>query len=151
MTSPLTDQQLDGIEARADAATPGTWTAVELPPNEHDPRPVYWVKTEYIDEDGCTTRQTVADAPWRMADAEYIAAMRPEVAKILVTEARRLRAELAATRTNSLTTEADELVAHCPEHGSRDTVWMNCHCDVAADMRRRALVPTSVASEGGAL
>lgn len=49
-----------------------------------------------------------------------------------------LRAERAATQTKVLATEADEIVAHCPDHGSRDGVWITCHCDVADDMRRRA-------------
>lgn len=50
-------------------------------------------------------------------------------------------AERDATRTKTLTTEADEIVAYCPDHGSKDGVWMDCHCAVADDMRRRASTP----------
>jgi hypothetical protein len=39
-----------------------------------------------------------------------------------------------------LTKEADLIVAHGPDHGSRDGVWMDCHCAMADDMRRRAAV-----------
>jgi hypothetical protein len=74
----------------------------------------------------------------------YVAALRkagwapqPEHDALLA-EVRRLRAELAATQTKTLATEADEIVAHCPDHGSRDGVWMDCHCAVADDLRRRA-------------
>lgn len=55
-----------------------------------------------------------------------------------------LRAQLAATRTKVIATEADEIVAHCPDHGSRDGVWITCHCDVADDMRRRTLTTPAV-------
>jgi hypothetical protein len=57
----------------------------------------------------------------------------------MAAEIRRLRAELAEARTKTMVTEADEIVAHCPDHGSRDTVWINCYCDVADDLRRRAV------------
>ncbi|SFY52091.1 hypothetical protein [Streptomyces sp. F-1] len=59
-------------------------------------------------------------------------------------ELSRLRAELAAVRTKVVVTEADEIVACCPDHGSRNTAWMHCHCDVADDMRRRAALPAAV-------
>ncbi|MFK0140671.1 hypothetical protein [Streptomyces murinus] len=92
-----TDQQqldLDAIEAIANAATPGDWFAIELPPNEHHKHPAHWVKTEY-DDGNCTSSQVMADCPWRQADAEFIAAVRPKVAKAMAAEIRRLRAELA--------------------------------------------------------
>ncbi|MGW1135809.1 hypothetical protein [Streptomyces griseoluteus] len=94
MNQPL---DLDAIDAHANAATPGPWTAVELPPNEHHKHPAHWVKTEY-DEGNVTSSQVVADCPWRQADAEYIAAMRPEVGKALVAEVRRLRAAMEQIR-----------------------------------------------------
>ena len=54
----------------------------------------------------------------------------------------RERAERAEARVaKTLCTEADEIVAHCPDHGSKDGVWMDCHCAVADDMRRRAAAP----------
>lgn len=43
-----------------------------------------------------------------------------------------------AVRTKTLATEADRIVAHCPDHGSKDGMWMDCHCAVASDLRRRA-------------
>lgn len=61
-------------------------------------------------------------------------------------ELSRLRDELAATRTKALATEADEIVLHCPDHGPQDQegVWMDCHCAVADDMRRRAAASPAV-------
>ena len=55
-------------------------------------------------------------------------------------EVEEMRRALAEMRTKTLCAEADEIVAHCPDHGSRDGVWMSCHCPVADDMRRRAAV-----------
>jgi len=36
--------------------------------------------------------------------------------------------------------EASLIVLHCPDHGPQDQdgVWMDCHCPVAEDMRKRA-------------
>ena len=79
----------------------------------------------------------------------YVAALReagwgPQD-ETLVAEVRRLTEALDAVRTKTLATEADEIVAHCPDHGSRDGVWMDCHCAVADDMRRRAALPSTPA------
>jgi hypothetical protein len=52
---------------------------------------------------------------------------------------------VAEVRIKTLTAEADEIVAHCPDHGSRDGVWMGCHCAVADDMRRRAAAVSAAA------
>jgi uncharacterized membrane protein YccC len=49
-------------------------------------------------------------------------------------------AELAGrpSRAEVLRQEADEIVAHCPDHTDGEEAWMDCHCDVADEMRRRA-------------
>ncbi|MBE4796163.1 hypothetical protein [Streptomyces caniscabiei] len=93
----LTAGRLDEIETRHKAATPGPWTAVELPPNEHHPRPAYWVNADYTDTDDCRTHETVADCPWRMTDAAFIAHAREDVPALLA-EVRRLKDELAETK-----------------------------------------------------
>jgi len=64
-----------------------------------------------------------------------------EAARKAITKA---EAERDATRTKTLAIEADEIVAHCPDHGTKDRVWMTCHCPVADDLRRRAAAPASV-------
>ncbi|HEX5568073.1 MAG TPA: ead/Ea22-like family protein [Streptomyces sp.] len=68
----------DKLRAHATAATPGQWRAKELPPNEHHKHPAHWVTTEY-DDGNVTSSETVADCPWRQADADYIAAVHPAV------------------------------------------------------------------------
>lgn len=47
----------------------------------------------------------------------------------------------AAARAGVLREEAALIRAHCPDHldsNSADGSWINCHCDVADDMERRA-------------
>jgi hypothetical protein len=72
---------------------------------------------------------------WRQEDDTVATERRATIAS--------LRTELAATRTKTLTVEADEIVLHCPDHGPKDQdgVWMDCHCAVADDIRRRAALP----------
>jgi hypothetical protein len=95
MTStPPTEQQLAEIETRHTAATPGPWTAVELPANANHKHPAHWVKAEYVDGN-CTSSEVVADCPWRQADAEFTAHARTDV-PLLLDAYRRQRAELAA-------------------------------------------------------
>lgn len=55
---------------------------------------------------------------------------------------------LDAYRAEVLRQEGDAIVKHCPDHGPQDQdgVWMDCHCDVADEMRRRA----NKAATGGA-
>lgn len=87
-----TDQQLDHLTALADAATPGPWhltdsSAIVAP----------------------LTADTIADVWEPTAESrngEFIEAMSPEVAKALVAEVSRLRAELAAARAQA----ADEVI-----------------------------------------
>lgn len=91
--SPPTDQQLDDIEARSQAATPGPWTAwAESYPHLvlQGPQDVHPSEADGV----ISTNLAVNEA----ADAKFIAAMSPEVAKVLVAEVRRLRAQLAAVR-----------------------------------------------------
>ena len=71
------------IAARIRAATPGPWEAQTLPPTELHKHPAYWVNTEYTDAEGVTTFETVADCPWREADAQFIAHARQDVPWLL--------------------------------------------------------------------
>jgi len=178
MTTPPTDQQLDDIEARANAATPGPWRKFD---RDYPHVVIQGSPSASASEaDGMiSTNLAVNEA----ADAAFIAAVDPEVAKALVAEVRRqraenadlraeldklirwrredgtsltrmratierLRAEAAATWTKTLATEADLIVQHCPDHGPPDqpTVWIDCHCAVADDMRRRAASGAPVAA-----
>lgn len=90
MTAPATSPA-DELRAAANrlrglaaAATPGTWRAEKLPPNEHNRHAAHWVKTKYTDTGSDTsTSEVVADCPWRQADADYIAAMHPAVGSAL--------------------------------------------------------------------
>ncbi|MFD5386321.1 hypothetical protein ACFWMG_15495 [Streptomyces sp. NPDC127074] len=49
----------------------------------------------------------------------------------------------ASVRAEVLREAADELVAHCPDHGSVDTRFIACQCLAVDDLRRTA-------SKGGA-
>jgi hypothetical protein len=135
-TNPL---DLDAAEAHANAATPGPWT-VELEQCDcsdglcsHGT----YVSAVYADGERRTEFSDFTDEDWR-----FTIHARTDV-PALVAEIRRLRAELAATRTKTVVVEADEIVAHCPDHGTADGVWMVCHCAVADDMRRRAVEPAT--------
>lgn len=83
--NPINDQQLDEIEQSANAATPGPWTAESSIPYGHrvgSSDEADWVA--WTGEHGETGSE---------ADATYIATMHPEVAKALIDEVRRLRAD----------------------------------------------------------
>jgi hypothetical protein len=107
-----TDLDLDAIQARTDAATPGPWgvyeyggdSLIEIAADIEDTgcgyrgrRTIARFDEEPLDNDP-THREWTAEEDWAQvqADAAYIAAMPPEVAKTLVAEVRRLRAELHA-------------------------------------------------------
>lgn len=81
MTSPVQELRAAATRLRslATAATPGPWTAQELPPTNNHPHPAHWVNADYTDHDDTRTLETIADCPWRQADANYIAAMGPNV------------------------------------------------------------------------
>lgn len=112
MTSnPPTEQKLDEIEARANAATPGPWDAyqyggdslIEIAADLEDTgcgysarRTVCRFDEEPLDNDPAH-REWTAEEDWAQvqADAAYIAAMSPETAKALIAEVRRLRDRVA--------------------------------------------------------
>ena len=75
MTSPLTDTQLNDIDSRANAATPGPWKRSE----------------DYSDVLAPDGSQLASY--WLTADGEFIAHA-PEDVRALLAEIRRLRAEL---------------------------------------------------------
>lgn len=74
----MTPEQLDAIEARANAATPGPWT-----PSHHPNDPYHWA---VFDTD---TRALTANRGGCPDDAEFIAAARTDI-PVLVAEIRRL-------------------------------------------------------------
>lgn len=117
--NPITDQKLDEIEARATARRAALSG---------------WIN--------CYSPLSEQEA---LENAE---AVLKEDVPALLAEVRRLRDEVNATRTKTLAVEADAIVAHCPDHGSKDGVWMDCHCAVADDMRRRASAPAPAVSGG---
>lgn len=113
--TPLTEQQLDGIEARATAATPGPWgvyeggrggSLIDIAADLQDTgcgyrarREICRLEDEPLDNDPAH-REWTAEEDWAQvqADAAFIAALSPEVAQALVAEVRRLRDELAETK-----------------------------------------------------
>jgi hypothetical protein len=111
--NPLTEQQLDEIETRAAAATPGPW-------RDHDTHLGQYGYTATVlsgegnDTDLRAWLPTMSQTPWDetrnvWADAAFIAAVNPAVALALVADVRRLRAELASSRATVLAEVATEL------------------------------------------
>lgn len=99
-TTPPTELELDEIETRANAATPGPWSVDSSIPYGH--------RVGTSDEADWVARTGDHGEDGSEADAAYIAALHPETAKALVAEVRRLRAEaqrlgeLAARRESEL-------------------------------------------------
>ena len=108
---PLTDQQLDDIDARAKAATPGPWgvyeygggTKLDIAADLQDTgcgyrarREIASLEDEPLDNDP-THREWTAEEDWAQvqADAAFVAAARTDV-PALVDEIRRLRDQMAA-------------------------------------------------------
>jgi hypothetical protein len=108
---PLTVQQLDDIETRATAATPGPWgvytfggdSLIEIAADLEDTgcgyqarRTIARFEEEPLDNDP-THREWTAEEDWAQvqADAEFVAHA-PEDVDALLAEIRRLSAELAA-------------------------------------------------------
>jgi hypothetical protein len=98
-------------------------------------------------------RQLAADAREQTALRDRITArLTPFFANFSDEDAARANAEEAATallptvithtdRATVLREEAALIRAHCPDHldaTSADGSWINCHCDVADDLERRA-------------
>ncbi|BCM70903.1 MULTISPECIES: hypothetical protein [Streptomyces] len=137
-TPPL---DLDAIQARADAATPGPWgvyqyggdSLIEIAADLEDTGTGYSARRtiarfdeEPLDNDP-GHREWTAEEDWAQvqADAAYIAAMPPEVTKALVAEVRRLRdkareyGELAARRESELIALRAELATARNPHTPR--------------------------------
>ncbi|MEU3613447.1 hypothetical protein ABZ725_14185 [Streptomyces sp. NPDC006872] len=99
-------------------------------------------KKSAAENDGCTCGQ-----PWKghpQPHAMHCWKVNPPRSEI-----DEMRRALAAMRDKTLSTEADEIVAYCPDHGPQEqpTVWMVCHCPVADDMRRPAVSAVSGAAD----
>ncbi|MFD8970505.1 hypothetical protein ACFV0C_36885 [Streptomyces sp. NPDC059568] len=73
------------LRALATTATPGIWTAKELPADDQHRHPAHWVTTEHDSGDNTVTSKIVADYPWGQADVTYIATMHPRVGMLLAT------------------------------------------------------------------
>ena len=108
--TPLTDQQLDEYETLANAATPGPWgiyeygggNLIDIAADLEETgcgyrarRAIASLEDEPLDNDP-THPEWTAEQDWAQvqADAAYIAALSPEVARALVAEVRRLRAQV---------------------------------------------------------
>jgi hypothetical protein len=162
----LTTQQLADIQTRADAASRGPWSldyaycdcsedcghglyvsriktgagpATEL----CDLPRAEWELMVHAREDIDVLLAEVHRLTAELAEMTKRARERGELAARRESELLARRAQLAAARTKTLTAEADAIVKHCPDHGPQDQdgTWMDCHCAVADDMRRRTTTP----------
>jgi hypothetical protein len=109
-SKPLTTQQLDDIEARANAATPGPWgvytfggdSLIEIAADLEDTgcgyrarRTIARFEEEPLDNDPAH-REWTAEEDWAQVQADAVFVARaPEDVPALLAEIRRLRAELA--------------------------------------------------------
>ncbi|MFD5814375.1 hypothetical protein [Streptomyces sp. NPDC127038] len=142
---------LDAIETRANAATPGPWgiyqyggdSLIEIAADLQDTgcgytarRTIARLDEEPLDNDP-THRDWTAEEDWAQvqADAAYIAAMPPEVATALVAEVRRLRTELAAIRARGIADAA----AWLHETGETNAAYLLRTVDVPAAEEMRAV------------
>ncbi|MFF5404580.1 hypothetical protein ACFY8K_16935 [Streptomyces misionensis] len=123
----MTDQQLDldAIEARANAATPGPWgvyqyggdSLIEIAADLEETgcgysarRTVARFDEEPLDNDP-GHREWTAEEDWAQvqADAAYIAAMPPETAKAMAAEIRRLRARVTELERPAVERQRNEI------------------------------------------
>ncbi len=93
----MTEDELNDIEARANAATPGVWISGKYPGEKHMVRQETWVGCVDPTHDDCAIAQAVAlvrlghdDA---IVNAAFIAHARADI-PALIAEIRRLRALL---------------------------------------------------------
>jgi hypothetical protein len=131
MTQPLTEQQLDDIEARAAAATPGPWCTDSweiYQGTEYLPGISLWI--------GETCRGTSTPEQDRN-DAAFVAAARTDVPALLA-EIRRLRAELITNRADVLGEVAIELEGIDFHPTAKATASDLCRL-LAGRFRRKAL------------
>jgi hypothetical protein len=137
---PLDNDRLTEIEE----SHPGDWYAgewrSEYVEGAEDQHGYYTVKHQ---ESG----HVLAELPDFAGGIALFIADAHDAVPAMAAEIRRLRAELADVRAKTLTTEADEIVLHCPDHSPQDQdgVWMDCHCAVADDMRHRAAAVSAAA------
>lgn len=141
MTEPLTTQQHDRLTAAARRALD---SLTDLIRDSSDPG------TEALGARHELEQALLDDRTQLDANRAYEQRLR-EQHDHDVAELNRLRATLAATRTKTLVEEADLIVTHCPDHSPQDQdgVWMDCHCDVADDMRRRAAARPAATTQDG--
>jgi hypothetical protein len=94
---PMTDDELDAGERRAQAATPGPWVSY-VEGRDHDSGDSFILTAGpdlYISYDEWPEDQRQANEQRRANDMDFIAAARQDVPR-LIAEVRRLRARLAA-------------------------------------------------------
>ena len=149
----MTQLDLDQIEARANAATPGPWglyeyggdSLIEIAADLEDTgtgyrarRTVCRLDEEPLDNDPAH-REWTAEEDWAQvqADAKFIAAMSPETAKAMAAEIRRLRTAYNAVseREHDLINERDEARAVLEEirHLHKDSPMGPCPVCIDAD------------------
>lgn len=58
-----------------------------------------------------------------------------------------LEAAAAKARAAALKEAAEELMAACPEHGDADEVWMDCPCEFAEELLRKAELASTTTPE----
>lgn len=130
MSEPIADlpERLKGIAGRVDAATAGLWLVAD----GENGRPVVYIET------GAGRARVLAEFVAE-ADAQFVCTARERMPELLA-EVARLRAELATRPSPAavLREAADDLVSACPEHGDADEAWMDCPCEYADELRRRA-------------
>lgn len=93
-----------------------------------------WVANEVATSETAAARGIIAEQAAQLEQARGIAVQ-------LENEVARLTDELAAVRPDRaevLRDVADDVVAYCPDHGDRDTARMDCHCDIATELRKAA-------------
>lgn len=125
---PTTDQQLDDIQTRANAATPGPWgiyesgSLIDIAADLQDTgcgyrarRGIARLEDEPLDNDPAHREWTDED-DWAQvrSDAEFIAHARADIAALLA-EVHRLRNELEAAQR--LAADATAYQVHIPESG----------------------------------
>ncbi len=147
MSAPLSEQQLAEISGRVDGLDRdrifkgGAWKSSPVDAKSVLPPQTNFAVEEVLKTGDCVIRASVAVfADEKLAD--FTAAAREDVPALLA-EVERLKAELATARAAALNEGADLLVAYCPDHGSKDTCTMSCHCGGADELR-------TLATQGGA-
>ena len=104
--APLTDAELNAIQQRCDAATPGPWWVEKL---------VRAVLLKFLYDDVPTWIAESSERPERFADFAFIAHARADVPRLLAAM-RAARADAATARERALREAADVCKRHAENH-----------------------------------